>query len=211
MHHPAPERLEAYVEDSLAAAERAVVESHLLTCARCQAVAEEWQTLFAELSSLPRPAPSPGFADRVMAGVRVPQPWYTRAAAWLGRLMPATTRGWAIAAAAIAAPVLTVAGAVAWVLSRPWISAQGLWLFVRDRTAEVAVGVTGWLGDLLLENTVALWVGEHGRSVLEGAGLPGIGLGLALLLGLTTLSAWIIYRNVVRTPTRDVHYASYCF
>ncbi|MFW6079469.1 MAG: anti-sigma factor family protein, partial [Gemmatimonadota bacterium] len=128
MMHPEPERLEAYVEGSLPEAERAVVDSHVMTCARCQTATEEWRTLFAELARLPRPAPEPGFADRVLADVHIRRPLAARAAERLGWFVPESTRGWAVAAALIALPVLAGVGAVAWLLSRPWLSAEGLWL-----------------------------------------------------------------------------------
>lgn len=211
MMHPEPQRLEAYVEGALSEAERAVVDSHLMTCARCEAAAEEWRTLFAQLAALPRPAPAAGFADRVLAGVRVHRPWAERAGEWVGRLMPQTTRGWAIAAAIVALPVLAGYGAAAWLYSRPWFSAQGLWLFVRARAVETLVAGADWAGGVVMGNTVAIWVGERGQAVLAGAGLAEIGLGLGVIAALFALSAWVVYRNVFRTPTRGVHYASYCF
>lgn len=211
MMHPEPERLEAYVEGSLPEAERAVVDSHLVACSDCQTVTEEWRTLFAGLADLPRPAPAPGFADRVLAGVRVRQPWPARLAAWIERMLPETTKGWAIAAAIVALPVLAGGGALAWLFSRPWISPQGLWLWTRARAFEALLGLTDWAGGVLLDNTVALWIGERGQAVLQGAELQQIGLGVGLLAALIALSAWVVYRNVFRTPPRDVHYASYCF
>src|SRR5690606_15160866 len=107
MLHPTPERLESYVEGALDDAERAVIESHLVTCARCQAEADEWKAVFAALSSLPRFAPSPGFADRVMAGVQVRQPWTVRVMDLLRRLVPSGTTGWLLATALLALPVVT--------------------------------------------------------------------------------------------------------
>src|SRR5690606_39557442 len=46
---------------SLSEADRAVLESHLITCSRCQMEVEEWRALFGLLASLPQIEPAADF------------------------------------------------------------------------------------------------------------------------------------------------------
>ncbi len=82
--HLDSEALHAFLENTLPEGERAVVEHHLGECARCSSELEGWSLLFAELGELPELAPTPGFADRVMAELPRPRPFWVRAAGWLG-------------------------------------------------------------------------------------------------------------------------------
>ncbi len=47
---------------------------HLARCSTCLNTAERERKLLRELTRLPRFAPSPEFADKVMAQVRIPTP-----------------------------------------------------------------------------------------------------------------------------------------
>ena len=47
---------------------------HLADCSLCRVEAERERKVILELVQLPKFAPNPGFADRVMAKVKVPTP-----------------------------------------------------------------------------------------------------------------------------------------
>lgn len=66
--HLNPDEIEHWAVGLLPAA-RAL---HLTDCADCLVAAERERKLYRELAQLERFAPSAGFADRVMAGVRIP-------------------------------------------------------------------------------------------------------------------------------------------
>jgi len=68
--HPTPAEIEQWALGLLGAA-RAL---HLAQCPECLAAAERERKLYRELAQLGRFAPEPGFADRVMAQVRIPTP-----------------------------------------------------------------------------------------------------------------------------------------
>lgn len=210
MLHPAPERLEAFVEGVLDDADRVVVESHLVTCARCQAEADEWKALFSVLSSLPRIEPSPGFADRVMAGVHVKQPWTVRAMDLLRRLIPSGTTGWLLATALLALPVLAAGGVMAWLLSRPTITPEGLWLFVRDRATDGLLSLAGRAGSAVLESSTTLWIWDSARRLATEVGTAELGAAAAAFAVMTVLASWILYDNLFRTSTRENHYVMHC-
>src|SRR5690606_11403125 len=118
---------------SLSEADRAVLESHLITCSRCQMEVEEWRALFGLLASLPQIEPAADFADRVMSRVRVRRPWTVRVAALITRLLPGTTTGWAVLTSLLALPVVIIGSVFAWIVSHPGVTPSMLLLFMRDR------------------------------------------------------------------------------
>lgn len=208
MLHPAAEEIEAYVDGSLAEAERVVFESHLTTCGRCTAEVDEWRSLFAALASLPALEPSAGFADRVMAGVDVTLPWPARLAALLRRLVPTTPRAWLLLSVLMALPVVCAGGALTWVLSRPWLSAEGLWLFARTRTIAAAFALLERLRLAVLESELALQVAAGANELLTRVGVREFGAAAALFAVLSSLSLWILYQNLFRTSTRRGSHAT---
>lgn len=229
MHHPTAERLEAFVEGILAAGDRAVVESHLVGCPECQTAVEEWRALFAALEGLPQFDPSPGFADRVMSGVRVaPAPARRRASGWQSaqaavsawasgvaaagsRFMPKTTFGWAMATAFLSIPFVVGAAAMGWVVTQSQLTPGSLLAFVTGQAAGSlrAVGEAAVAG--ALQTDVAVWLLAQLGRVVETAGFTGVGVLLAACSVTTALSAWVLYRNLFRTPARDTTYASFSF
>jgi hypothetical protein len=48
-------------------------------------------------------------------------------------------------------------------------------------------------------------------ALIITAGITGLGAILAGGGALTVLSTWILYRNLVRSPSRESHYALYSF
>lgn len=209
--HPTADRLSAYAEGDVADGDRAVLESHMVGCARCQAEVEEWRSLFAGLAALPQLAPSGGFADRVMGRVHIRQPWHARVAALVRRLVPHTTTGWTLAVAFLALPTLVTGGAMTWVFSQPWLSIQGVWLFVQDRAAGALVALGDRTATALVGSDLTLWLVDWANALVSEAGVGGLGAAAAALGTLLAASAWILYQNLIRTPTRDRHYVSYSF
>jgi hypothetical protein len=211
MYHPSPDNLEAFAEGILRPDDRAVVASHLLACHRCEGVVEDWRSLFHALSALPRFAPAVGFADRVMRRVRVRQPWHARAGAAFGRYLPHTTRGWALAAAFLALPVLAGGSFAAWLLSKSYVTTHGLWVFATDRFFGAAqsgvVGVTKFL----MQTDIAAWLARSAGTVFSASGARGLGALAAASAVLIVLSAWILYTNLFRTPDRKSHYVTFSF
>lgn len=209
--HPTSELLEAYVEGSLQDSERVVLESHLLSCSYCQAEVEEWKALFAGLAALPHFEPGPDFADRVLAGVRLRQPWTVRVAELLRRLVPKTTVGWALVAACVALPFLVFGGVMAWLFTWPSITPQGLWLYARERLTDALLSLVGQAGAAVFESEVARSVVQWGRTWVATVDPSTVGAGLALFATLTLVSAWVLYQNLFRTPARERRYVSYSF
>lgn len=226
--HPTADRLEAFVEGTLGTTERSVVESHLPDCHRCQADLEEWRALFTVLAGLPQFEPSAGFANRVMAGVR-----YGRRAGWqsawqsawesawqqqaarvgavVGRAAPKSTFGWGLAAALLALPVVVGGSLVAWLVSRSYLTPQTLWAWTRETVVEGMQGVGATAMTTIMQTDVAAVIVQRGSEFLATAGTAGVGALVAAAGAATMLSIWVLYRNLIRTPTRESHYATYSF
>ncbi len=206
--HPEPEQLEAYVEGTIEIAQRAVLESHLLGCARCSADVEEWRAFFVALDTLPPIEPSPGFIDRVMANVQVlPVPARARL-----RWLPQSTKSWGLVAAFLALPVIGFGALIAWVLAQPWATpsaAAGVLGYAWAGVSSAATWVTGEVTALVLQTPTFQAIADGVRQFLAAAGATGVGLA-ALTFCLAALgSAWILYHNLVRTSTRVSNYAPY--
>lgn len=70
MQHLTPEEIELWAQGLLPAAR----DIHVAQCAECRATAERERELLRELARLPRFTPEFGFAERVMAKVKIPTP-----------------------------------------------------------------------------------------------------------------------------------------
>src|SRR5687767_75371 len=217
IQHLTAERLEAYVEGLLDQSDRVVTESHLVGCARCQHELDEWLALFAALSDLPELEPSPNFADRVMAHVRVSprQAWQqqaARASAALARVLPRTTFGWGLATAFLALPILLGGGLTIWLLSQSYMTPRSSRAFFTDRLVAGVRAVASAALSWMLQTGIAAWIAERGGGLVATAGASGVGLIAAAAALVTMLSIWVLYRNLIRTPSRNsTNYALFSF
>lgn len=214
--HPASETLQAFVDNQLDGGERAVLESHLLGCNDCRGEVEEWRSLFAMLSTMPQLAPSQNFANLVMAHVALPDPWYARlpvlVAARVRTFVPTTTRGWAIASACFALPLAFFALLGAWLLSKPYITPQGLLSFSYDKVTTTINNLASGTLATVLQSDVALFA-ARGLDAVTSAGVGAAGALLFAISMATALSAWVLYQNLFRANAarENRHYASYSF
>lgn len=214
--HPAADRLEAFAEGGLQAGDRVVLESHLTGCPTCQVQVDEWRALFAALRSLPQFEPSVGFASRVMAHVRVSprtawQEWASKVDALVASAAPKTNRGWSLAAALLALPVILGGSAIAWLVSRSYITADALMGYTRESLVEGLQGVGSTVIAAVMNTDIAAWVVTNVGTLIGTTGVTGLGAILAGAGASTVLSAWVLYRNLFRPPSRQSDYALYSF
>jgi hypothetical protein len=211
MTHPTDDRLEAYCDGSLAASEQAVIESHVFRCGRCRSEVEDWRSLFASLAALPHLAPRAGFADRVMVHVRLAEPWHARARKLLGRVAPTTAPAWALAFAILAVPVLALGTFAFWLLSRSYLTVYRLWVFATDQFADGANQAASGLLTRLVQTDVMVWLVNSAGAFMGSAGMRGVSVVAGGGAAVIVICAWVLYRNVVRTPTRGTTYVSFMF
>lgn len=141
MTHLTPRDIERWLDDALSRRRR----RHLEECASCRREAREHQLVAQALAALPRYAPRPGFADRVMAEVRTGMP------AQAVRTLPASRKLWAAAAAfsglslvsSAIVTILAIANPTEVAVATSWLAAQS------TRVGAAAVhNVWSWLTDL---------------------------------------------------------------
>lgn len=210
LNHPPPERLEAFVEESLGEGDRSAVGVHLATCERCRTEVVELRSLFEALATLPELSPRTGFADRVMRKVHMPRPWLVWVNAWVDRVTPATNRGWALAAGMLAVPVLALTGMAWWLLSQPEVTPERLWLVATAMTGEALGTGWQWLLGAFARSTLAAWLGGL-VELAESLGRGGLGLAAVMFATMTAASIYVLYENLFRTSGRRTEHASYLF
>lgn len=197
--------LEQLAEGTLPEAQQAVAAAHLDACRRCAAELEGYRSLFAALSEMPRFAPSPGFSDAVLTRVRMapePAPWL----AWVQRRLPSTRRGWAILSAALVAPALPVLALMAWLLSRPLVSAATLWQWTVLTSQQFGRAAVATLLSWGTQLGVVGWAQAAYAALLDVplVALAAVVIALAIVI---PLSAWSLVR-LIRTPTGNITYAN---
>ena len=157
------------------------LQAHVRRCASCRAELEAARAVTAELESLPHFAPSPLFAERVMARVQLFEPTHVTAVDTVRRLVPQSrpARLLAGAAAFSAAAVLSVAAI--------WLGANADSLFfLVDVASERGQGaVVAAFGRL-----VAGALGEPAVGALSTRGVAGIAVGLSALLAVVLVAAF---------------------
>ncbi len=210
LNHPAAERLEAFVEGSLAQADRVTVRSHLLGCPRCQTEVDDLASLFTALSRLQRFSPAPGFMKRVMAQVKLPEPWWRKAGSYLQPVIPRTSHGWAFASALFALPLVGVGAVMLWLLSKPYVTSENLVAFTLQQIGTtISAGLNSAVSILVQSNLTLLLA--RAIEAFADSGVRSAGAVALILAGLTVLSTWVLYQNLFRNPARRSNYASYSF
>lgn len=134
--HLTPEELDLLLERDAEAAAR--VEAHLDRCLACRREAAAVRHLHHRLAALPRLETSPGFAQRVMARVRLPVPWYVRVWAAVRERLAVLT--------VVMATVGVAGGAVGWwLLGRYDVTLGGLAEYglesLRNLVLEAVIGL----------------------------------------------------------------------
>ncbi len=208
--HPAPERLETFVEGNLAGPERGRVERHLFGCSRCQTEVGELRGLFAALARLQHFSPAPGFVARVLAHVKLPEPWWARAGRAVQPFVPRTSRGWAFASALFALPLVGFSAVMFWLLSKPYVTGEGLISFTLQQIGTRLSAALDSAISIMIQSNLTLLLAK-GLEVFSNSGLRGAGAVAMLFAGVTMLSAWVLYQNLFRTSSRRSDYASYSF
>lgn len=203
--HLTAEQLEALAEGALDEKETAASRAHLESCRSCAMEMESYEHLFSMLATLPRHAPSHGFADAVMARVRV-QPQESLFARWVKWLVPQSRRGWVLLGTAVTAPITPVIALIGLMLMQPLLTPFTLLQWVQFRVQSVVQGFYLW--GIEEVSAIASWdLVESAYTAIQA--LPGGALAAAaagLTIGIP-LSIWTLLR-ATRTPAARVTYAN---
>jgi hypothetical protein len=193
--HLTPHDLDAWLAGALAPAPQA----HLAGCPACQERADTEREIVAMLGGLPLLSPAPGFADRIMARVRVPQPVTVSTLASVRRWAFATRRHSAIAASLLVVLACSMGGSIVWTLAhQDTLAALGNWLATQ-------AGQAAWLG---VRGVASNFIEQPWFSGLRSlAASPGrLGLASALAM-LAYLGGILAFRRLLALPTQQVAHA----
>lgn len=191
--HLSPDDIDAW----LAGAPAPEARRHLEACSACRDLALAERELVRALAALPRLAPREDLADRVMAAVRIPDPFALRALAAAGRRLLGSRRSLAIAAGLAVVLLAAMGASAAWTLEHrgllaalsDWATGEALrWAWVALRGAALNLLEQPGLGGL--------------RRLVEAPAL----LALVSALGsLGYLSGVLALRRLLAVPGRARH------
>ncbi len=174
--------------------------AHLDGCAECRELANTERILVNHLAALQVLAPAPGFADRVMASVAIPDPFALRSMESARRRLFTSRRSVAIAAMLALAVAASMAASVVWSLGhRQMIAELGSW--ISGSAADWA-----WIG---LRGAVSSVMEQPWYGGLRGlAGSPAQIAVASAVASLTYLSGVLALRKLMTLPTGPVSHAS---
>lgn len=168
------------------------LKAHVRRCAECRAELEEARALVHELEHLPRHAPSPLFADAVLARVQVYVPWYVALLDTVRGLVPRSRPARVLATASAMSVLAVVSLVTLWLVSE--VDTVVFALDIGLERARVAAG--SWL-----TQTLTAAMGEPTYVAIRAAGWIGI-VGALLLTALATLGAATLLRGLARARSR---------
>jgi hypothetical protein len=174
----------------------APLEAHVRECAQCRAELDAGRRVVDAVEHLPRLAPSPAFADQVMAQVYVYEPWDVAArdavTAWARRLVPQSR------------PLRVVAGVVGLSLAAV-LSVASVWVVTNLNTVFFVGSIArARLRDAMLEQIGLVVSTVFGARAVDalGAGGPGVLLGALCALSALVIVAAFAVRSLVSTSRR---------
>ena len=220
--HVRPELLQDLVDGALPGRHAARIRQHLDGCATCTHEADRWAKVFGKLDTLPRHAPSPAFADLVMARVAVPEASTTVegaraavpadplavAARWIRKaqvLVPRTRRAWAALSGAAVTPLVTL-GLVAYaVFSHAALTPGALLSYAWWQVSDLAAAAwgAGW-------GTIAQGLTSLGaQGLVETAASAPLALAAVFTAYslLVVLALRVLYKNLVTARSVGIRHA----
>ena len=169
----------------------APLAAHVEACAKCRTELAEARQVVSALEHLPHLAPSPRFADRVMAQVQVFEPWHVTALDMVKRWIPASRP----------ARALALAGSSVFALV---ISVTAVWMAVRLDTVLFFLDLAGQRARRVVfeaaGDAIASAFGGAAVDALKAGGMTAA-LGVTGFLALIVLSAFAL-RALVSTARR---------
>lgn len=164
----------------------APLKGHVIDCADCRARVEEGRAVVEALERAPHFAPSPLFAERVMARVEVFTPWHVAALETARRLIPRSPPV-RIAAGALAASIaLVLTLGTVWMLANADLLLAGGQL-VADRARGAVITSIGSVVGSVFGPTALDALRQGGPVLLVGSAAAIIALAAATAFGMRRL------------------------
>ena len=223
----------AFLDEGLTARQARALDVLVASDPEAAAAMAGWKRLFGELKSLPVLQPSEGFADRVMARVgamerkRVARPEAARApgrglaripglavaarlrelaTAWIDANWPTPRDRFAVTSGVAVGPVAVFLVTLHMLSGNPLLTTSNVASFLRTKVG----GAVSLVVDTISANPVAnAAMGRiSGFTDAWAVTTPALTAGVVLFCALTLLSAWILYRNVVKVSISENRHVS---
>jgi hypothetical protein len=163
----------------------APLRAHARRCAHCQGELDAARRVVELLDDLPHFAPSPQFADRVMARVQVFEPWHVTLRDNVRGLVPRSRPARVLAAAGALTTAFVISVAAVALLGRLDVLVFG-WQLAADRARAAVVAV---LGDALTTVFGDVAVGALARTGTGGVAIAMLGFLASIALAVVLLRA----------------------
>jgi hypothetical protein len=151
----------------------APLQAHVAECEDCQARLARSRKVVEALESLPRLAPRPQFADRVMAQVQIVEPWHVAVLDTARRFVPQSARMRGVMAATASAVALALTSGAVWLALHADLAVYSF---------NLAAGrARGALFDFTT-SAVGAAFGQGGLDALRSSGLRGLALGTGVMV-----------------------------
>ncbi|MEA3246817.1 MAG: hypothetical protein U9Q74_11745 [Gemmatimonadota bacterium] len=152
----------------------APLRDHVDACPECRGRVDDARVVLAALDDLPRFAPSPAFAGRVMAHVQVVEPWHVALVEGARRLVPRHPTLRVVMAASAVVLAAAMSSALVWLAFRTDVAMY----LAAQAGAQAQAAVTGALGVLVTDV-----FGAGAAALLRSQGIAGIGIVVAGFAG----------------------------
>jgi hypothetical protein len=194
--HLSPDEIEAWLAGALAPAQ----QRHVDQCQLCLEQLRVEREIADQIAALPLLSPMPGFSDRVMASVIVPDPFAIRSLQATRRRLFATPKSIALAASLALLLLGSMTGSILWSLShQETIASLGSWLMTQG-------GQAAWFGvRSLTSNFIEQPWYSSVRAVAESPGRLAL---LSAMASLAYLGGVVALRRLLAVPTQRVAHAS---
>lgn len=223
----------AFLDEGLTARQARALAAFVARDREAAAALAGWERLFGKLGTLPGFEPSEGFADRVMArlsvqaqqqgarpevaragsrrlasiaGLPAVARYWELATAWIDARWPTPRDRFAVTSGMAVGPVAVFFVTFHMLSGNPLLTTSNVASFLRTRVG----GAASQLADAVSGNPTATYAMGRVSGLLDTWTLSGptLAAGLILFGALTLLSAWILYRNVVKLSRSENRYVS---
>jgi hypothetical protein len=194
--HLSPDEIDAWLAGALAPA----LQRHVDQCQLCLEQLRAEREIADQIAALPLLSPLPGFSDRIMASVIVPDPFAIRSLQATRRRLFATPKSIALAASLALLLLGSMTGSILWSLShQQTIASLGSWLVTQG-------GQAAWFGvRSLASNFIEQPWYSTVRALAESPGRLAL---LSAMASLAYLGGVVALRRLLAVPTQRVAHAS---
>lgn len=194
--HLSADEIDAWLAGALAP----TPQRHVDQCQLCLEQLRVERDIADQIAALPLLSPTPGFSDRVMASVIVPDPFAMRSLEATRRRLFATPKSVALAASLALLLLGSMAGSIVWSLGhQETLASLGSWLINQ-------AGQAAWFGvRSLASNFIEQPWYSSIRALVENPGRLAL---FSAMASLAYLGGVVALRRLLALPTQQVAHAS---